>query len=56
MSILEYLVSLGFTNSTVVGEAKGVTTVRIRTDKGWAYERFASNADVDTWAHGKKPE
>lgn len=55
MSIIEYLASLGFTNSTVVGEAKGVTTVRIMTDRGWTYERFKSNDDVTAWAHGKQP-
>ena len=55
MSIVEYLIALGFTNSTVVGEAKGITTVRIRTVKGWTYERFTSPADVDAWARGKEP-
>lgn len=55
MSILEYLASLGFTNSTVVGEAKGITTVRIMTDRGWTYERFSNTADVTAWARGKEP-
>lgn len=55
MSIVEYLIALGFTNSTVVGEAKDITTVRILTAKGWTYERFSNTADVTAWARGKEP-
>lgn len=55
MSVIEHLASLGFTNATIVGESKGIVTVRILTSKGWAYERLATIADVDVWARGKVP-
>ena len=54
--ILETLASLGFKNCEIVGETRrGVQTVRIMTDKGWTYDRFATEADVRSWAVGKTP-
>lgn len=56
MTIIEKLASLGFANAQLSGEAKGVSTVRIRTAKGWVYDRFASEEAVDRWANFHKPE
>lgn len=56
MTILEKLQSLGFQSSEVTGETKGVSTVRVRTLKGWVYDRFTSEADVERWANFHKPE
>lgn len=53
--ILETLASLGFTNCEIVGEKRGAQTVKIMTDKGWTYDRFSSEADVRSWAVGKRP-
>lgn len=49
------LKALGFTDCEMVGDKRGVQIFRIRTDKGWTYERFESPADVDAWAVGKAP-
>lgn len=55
MTILEKLAELGFTNATDLGTKNGKTLVRVMTDKGWAYERFASVEDVAAWAVGRNP-
>lgn len=54
MDILQKLSDLGFTNATVLNETSGLT--RIRTSKGWVYERFASEAQLEAWASRNKPE
>lgn len=50
---------LGFVNASVVGEDKKNTTVRVRTSKGWTYEKFPIAelpAAVDAWAKDHTPE
>lgn len=54
MDILQKLSELGFTNATVLNEASGLT--RIRTAKGWVYERFASESQIEAWANRNSPE
>ena len=56
MAILQKLSERGFTNAEVTGEAKGITTVRVRTSKGWIYHKFASVDQVDAWAKFHRPE
>lgn len=56
MDLQQALAELGFSNSAIVGEKDGVTTVRVRTSKGWIYERFASVEQVAAWASRYTPE
>lgn len=56
MTIVEKLTSLGFSNAETIGEAKGKTAVRVRTSRGWVYERFANDDAVDRWANFHQPE
>jgi hypothetical protein len=55
-AILQKLNELGFTNAEVTGERKGIFCVRVRTEKGWVYERFASAGAVPSWAVRHSPE
>ncbi|MBY5821482.1 hypothetical protein [Rhizobium leguminosarum] len=54
MDILQKLSDLGFTNAAMLNEASGLT--RIRTLKGWVYERFTSENQIETWDNRNKPE
>lgn len=54
MDILQKLADLGFTNASILNEASGLT--RIRTSKGWVYERFTAEWQIDAWAARNKPE
>jgi hypothetical protein len=54
MDILQKLADLGFTNATMLNEAQGL--VRIRTSKGWVYERFKTESQIEAWAARNKPE
>ncbi|MEK1929491.1 MAG: hypothetical protein AAAC47_06815 [Pararhizobium sp.] len=54
MDILAKLAELGFTNAAVLDEAKGLT--RIRTERGWVYERFKTEEQISAWANYHKPE
>jgi len=56
MAILEKLIELGFSNSSITSEKDGVYTVRIRTSKGWVYHRFGGEDQVDAWSKYHKPE
>lgn len=55
MTIVKALAALGFTDVTDLGSKNGKTLVKVRTSKGWAYERFASSEDVEAWAKGRSP-
>ena len=55
MTIVQKLVALGFTDVTDLGTKNGWTLVKVMTSKGWAYERFATIAEVDAWAKGRSP-
>jgi hypothetical protein len=55
VTILQKLTALGFTNAADLGTKNGKTLVRVMTSKGWAYERFATIADVTAWAVGRLP-
>ena len=53
MDILQKLSGLGFSNSTLLDEKKGL--VRIRTARGWVYERFQTEEQVGAWSGNHKP-
>jgi hypothetical protein len=55
MTIIQKLAELGFANATDLGTKNGKTLVRVRTSKGWAYERFGTVDDVAVWARGRTP-
>lgn len=52
MDILQKLADLGFTNASVFGE--GLT--RVRTSRGWVYERFKTEEQIIAWARNREPE
>ena len=56
--VVQKLVSLGFVNTQGLSEKKTIVTVRIRTSKGWTYEKFdsADMAAIDLWAGNHAPE
>jgi len=54
MTVIETLTGLGFEVADL-GSKDGKTLVRVKTDKGWAYERLSSEEDARAWAAGKKP-
>lgn len=60
MTALETLEALGFVNSAIVATKGAVQTFRIRTSKGWAYEKFTNDdaveASVRAWAKNRQPE
>lgn len=59
MTALEKLEALGFAGSVVVNERKGIVTLRIRTSRGWTYEKFSmanAEAEVAAWAIHHSPE
>lgn len=56
MAIIQKLNDLGFSNCTIAKEADGVTTVRVRTSKGWVYEKFSSVEQVENWSSFHRPE
>lgn len=56
MAILQKLSDLGFSNCQQVKESSGVVTVRVRTTRGWVYEKFSSASQVDDWSKFHRPE
>lgn len=50
MTIVQKLAKLGFKGVTDLGTKNGVTLVKVRTDKGWVYERMATVEDIEAWA------
>lgn len=65
MTALEALADLGFADASIVAtkDVKGkpsVLTLRIRTSKGWAYEKFTNDDDAEAsvraWAEKHQPE
>lgn len=56
--MLDRLASLGFTNASILSEKGGKVIVKVRTAKGWTYERFpVGDLDaVDRWASYHEPE
>jgi hypothetical protein len=56
MDVLQILKDLGFDKAEVTGNSKGVSTVRVRTLKGWVYQRFSTEDQVESWAKYHKPE
>jgi len=56
MAIVQKLNDLGFLSTESIAEAKGITTVRVRTSKGWVYEKFSSPVQVEAWANFHAPE
>jgi len=56
---IERLIELGFSNAVIVGEDKKQITVKVRTSKGWTYEKFLTSempVAVDAWAKDHTPE
>lgn len=56
MTIVQALADRGFSNAAVVADKDGITTVRVRTAKGWVYHRFMSVDQVAAWANYHEPE
>lgn len=58
MNPLEKLESLGFSNAAVVGLQPDRITVRVRTTKGWVYEKFDADDEpaLVAWAAKHAPE
>lgn len=56
MAILQKLIDLGFKAEVVGKDAQGIETMKIRTSKGWTYDRFSREEDVENWAKYHKPE
>lgn len=56
--IAKRLMELGFHNIEFVNEKRGLVTVKIRTSKGWTYEKFDSAVPdaVDLWSAKHQPE
>lgn len=54
MTVVETLTSLGF-EASELGTKGGKTLVRVKTDKGWAYDRLANEEEARQWAAGKNP-
>lgn len=55
-AILQRLNDLGFAVAEVTGDRKGLFCLRIRTAKGWVYDRFSEAGAVDAWARRHSPE
>lgn len=56
MDALATLSEAGFANVASLGEKNGKVLVRIRTARGWVYERFSSAAEIAAWAQKHEPE
>lgn len=56
MAILQKLNELGFSICAQVKDAEGVATVRVRTNRGWVYEKFSSADQVESWSNFHRPE
>lgn len=54
MTVIETLTSLGF-EATDLGTKAGKTLVKVKTDKGWAYDRLANEDEARAWAADKNP-
>lgn len=54
--VISKLVSLGFQNSSLIDDKDDTATVRIRTSRGWTYERFKALDEVDSWSFMHEPE
>ena len=51
MEPLAKLSDLGFTAEGIPDrKRRDVTVYKIRTSKGWTYERFTTDAEVEAWA------
>ena len=50
MAILQALADLGFADATIVGDREDTQTVRVRTSRGWVYEKFRGEEQVAPWA------
>lgn len=58
MNPLERLEALGFTDAALVGVQRTKTVFRVRTAKGWQYEKFDTEAlpdALDAWASKHQP-
>lgn len=56
MAILQKLTDLGFKAEVLGNDSSNTETLRIRTSRGWTYERFKFDEDVDSWSKFHKPE
>lgn len=56
--MLDRLASLGFTQAGILSQTAGKVLVKVRTSKGWTYERFPfDDLDaIDRWALHHEPE
>lgn len=54
MDLKAKLSDLGFKSFEVLNETKGLA--RVRTSRGWTYEKFSSEDQIDSWSKFHKPE
>lgn len=54
MDLKAKLSDLGFKSFEVLNEDNGLT--RVRTAKGWDYQKFTTETQVDKWFLFNKPE
>lgn len=54
MDLKAKLSDLGFKSFEVLNEDNGLT--KVRTSKGWDYQKFTTEAQVDKWFLFNKPE
>lgn len=57
MDVLQILTSLGFKAESLPDKSRRDGLIyKIRTDRGWVYERFQSADEATLWAQKHKPE
>lgn len=56
MAILQKITDLGFQAELLGKDKSNIETLRIRTSRGWTYQRFKFDEEVDAWANFHKPE
>lgn len=56
MAILQKLHDLGFESEHLGTDKSKIETWKIRTSRGWTYQRFKFEEEVDAWANFHKPE
>lgn len=54
MDLSQKLADLGFSNFEILNEESGLA--KVKTTRGWDYQKFQTEAAVDKWAKFNKPE
>lgn len=53
---IQRLTDLGFQAELLGKDKSNTETLRIRTSRGWTYQRFKFDEEVDAWSNFHKPE